>query len=360
MLDTIGRESSKPDPEIGRGSRNSFARERVRRRAYPWLAGVLLLAFLLSACNSEQNDRRPTATSSQAAVVVSTVESTAPPATELPTAPPPTVTPTATPPAPLAAMVNGQYVFLADYERRVEQFEGALFQQGLDPASEEGQANLSEIRQEVLDSLIDYALIEQGGAALGVSLDDDEVEARVEADIEAGGGEAAFEEWLQATGQTRDDYEAMLRESLLTQRVMEAVTADVPDLLEQVHARHIVVDTEQEAQEILVLLQQGADFVSLARERSVDVATKDNGGDLGWFPRGMVAPELEAAVFGLQPGEISDVVPLGEGFHIIQVVERDPARALTPEAMVDLRFAIFDRWLAEQRAVAVIERFVGD
>jgi foldase protein PrsA len=121
-----------------------------------------------------------------------------------------------------------------------------------------------------------------------------------------------------------------------------------------------VVDSEEEAQEIVDMLQQGADFVSLARERSVDLATKDNGGDLGWFPRGMVAPELEAAVFGLQPGEISGVVPLGEGYHIIQVVERDPARALSPEAMVDLRFAIFDRWLAEQRAVAVIERFVGD
>jgi peptidyl-prolyl cis-trans isomerase C len=360
MSDTIGRELAKPAPEIGRGRRHSLLEGRRWRRGYPWLAAVLLSTLLLSACSNGRSSRRPTAASSQPVVVVSTVESTVEPATALPTAPPPTVTPTVTPPAPLAAMVNGQYIFLADYERRVAQFEQALFEQGLDPASEDGQDNLVQIRQQVLDSLIDYALIEQGGEALGVSLGDDELESRVEADIAAGGGQAAFEEWLQATGQTRDDYKAMLRESMLTQRVMEVVTADVPDTMEQVHARHIVVDSEEEAQEIVDMLQQGADFVSLARERSVDLATKDNGGDLGWFPRGMVAPELEAAVFGLQPGEISGVVPLGEGYHIIQVVERDPARALSPEAMVDLRFAIFDRWLAEQRAVAVIERFVGD
>ncbi len=257
-------------------------------------------------------------------------------------------------------MVNGQYIFLADYERRIAQFEAALVEQGLDPASAEGEASLAEIRQEVLDSLVDYVLIEQGGAALGVTIDDAEVDAQVETDIDAGGGQAAFEEWLAATGQTREDYRAMLRESLLSQRVMDVVTADVPDVVEQVHARHIVLDSEEEARQVLDQLQQGADFVSLARERSTDLATKDNGGDLGWFPRGLVAPELETAAFALQPGEISDVVQLGEGYHIIQVVERDPARPLSDEAKIDLRLAIFDRWLAEQRAAAQIERFIGE
>jgi parvulin-like peptidyl-prolyl isomerase len=74
----------------------------------------------------------------------------------------------------------------------------------------------------------------------------------------------------------------------------------------------------------------------------------------------LIAPELETAAFALQPGEISDVVPLGDQVHIIQVVERDAARQLSPEEKVDLSFAMFDRWLAEQRAAAVIERFVGE
>jgi parvulin-like peptidyl-prolyl isomerase len=69
---------------------------------------------------------------------------------------------------------------------------------------------------------------------------------------------------------------------------------------------------------------------------------------------------LETAAFSLQPGEISDVIPLGEQYHIVQVVERDAARALSAEEKVDLDFAMFDRWLGEQRAAAVIERISGE
>jgi foldase protein PrsA len=260
----------------------------------------------------------------------------------------------------LAALVNGQYIFLADYEQQLAQYERALTDQGLDPNSADGQASLSQVKEDVLESLIDYVLIEQGAVALGVSLSDEELEAQIEADIAAGGGQAAFDEWLQATGQTRDEYKQMLRQTLLSQRVLEVVTADVPDATEQVHARHIVVDGQEVAQQILEQLRGGADFVALARERSLDLATKDNGGDLGWFPRGLVAPELETVAFALQPGQISDVVQFGGQFHIIQVVEREIARPLSPEMQVDLRLALFDRWLAEQRAAAEIERFVSE
>jgi parvulin-like peptidyl-prolyl isomerase len=272
----------------------------------------------------------------------------------------PTITPTPTPPAPLAAQVNGQYIFLAEYERRVAQYERALLEQGIDLNTDEGQAQLEEARHDVLEGLIDSALIDQGAMAMGISLDDEELESQVEADIAAGGGQDAFEEWLQATSQTREDYKEMLRQSLLAQRVLDAVTADVGSEAEQVHARHIMVGSEEEAQQVLTMLQEGADFVALARERSLDLATKDNGGDLGWFPRGLVAPELENAAFALQPGQVSGIVYLGEGYHVIQVVEREIARPLSPEVQLDLQLATFEGWLAELRASAVIERFVAE
>ncbi len=326
-----------------------------------WCVFLLLLsATLLVACGVDEGGAPPGTAGEQATVIVSTVEMPSESPTTPPTEVPPTATPTATPPAPLAALVNGQYIFLADYERRVAQYEQALLEQGLDPASEEGLAHLAQVRQDVLESLIDYVLIEQAAAALGVDVSDSELEAQVEADIEAGGGQAAFEEWLQATGQTREDYKAMLRESMLSQRVLEVVTADIPDVAEQVHARHIVVDSDEVAQQILALLQEGADFVALAREFSLDVATKDNGGDLGWFPRGLIAPELENAAFALQPGQVSDAIPLGDGFHIVQVVERELEHPLSPEMQMLLEQARFSDWLQEQRASAVIERFVGE
>jgi foldase protein PrsA len=285
--------------------------------------------------------------------------------TEVPPAPPvteasPTVAPTETPLPPLAAIVNGQYILLADYELRVAQEEEALFDLGLDPNSEEGQRDLREVRSSLLQGMIDTALIEQEAPALGVALTDEELEAQVQSNIETGGGEAAFEEWLQGTGQTRDEFKEQLRQFLLTQRVMEVVTAEIGETAEQVHVRHIVVDTEEAALEIRAMLLEGADFVALARDRSVDLATKDNGGDLGWFPRGVVAPELENMAFGLRPGQISDVLQLGEGHQVIQVVERDAAYPLSPQMQLDLRFDLFEEWLAEKRASATIERFVGE
>jgi parvulin-like peptidyl-prolyl isomerase len=346
-----------------------IARQRTRGKDTPsmyrvrqarWWVGVLCLALLLGACGSDESANRRTPSGGEPAVAVATTAPGRESPTLATTTAPPTLAPTPTPPAPLAALVNGQYVFLADYERRVAQYEQALQQQGIDSGTDEGQGYLAQARRDVLEGLIDGVLIEQGGATLGITMGDEELESQVEADIEAGGGQEAFQEWLQSTGQTREDYKGMLRQSLLSQRVMDAVTVGVSTEAEQVHARHIMVESEEAAQQILTMLQEGADFVTLAREQSVDVATKDNGGDLGWFPRGLVAPELENAAFALQPGQISGIVPLGEGYHIIQVVEREAARPLAPEIQLDLRLALFEEWLAAQRESASIERFVGE
>jgi parvulin-like peptidyl-prolyl isomerase len=246
--------------------------------------------------------------------------------------------------------VNGEYIFLTDYERRVAQYEQALADQGLDPA---------QARDEVLNALIDGALIQQGAAALGIELSDEELDKQIETDIATGGGQEAFDQWLQATGQTREDYREMLRQSLIAQRALQAVTAGLSANPEQVHARHIQVESEEAAREILSQLQQGADFAALARERSTDLATQENGGDLGWFPRGMVALELENAAFALQPGEVSDVLYLGEGFHLIQVVEREAARPLSAEMLIEWQQAAFERWLADLRDAATIIRFAA-
>jgi parvulin-like peptidyl-prolyl isomerase len=247
--------------------------------------------------------------------------------------------------------VNGDYVFLSDFERQATQYERSLTELGLDP---------TPARAVVLERMIDAVLIEQAAAEMGIILSDEALEEEVEASIAAGGGQAAFDEWLQATGATREDYAEELRQALLAQQIWEVVTADVPEAVEQVHARQIVVDSEEVAQQVLVQLQEGIDFVALARDQSLDLATKDNGGDLGWFPRGIVAIELEQAAFALQPGEISDPFWLAEQLHIVQVIEREVAHPLTAEMHLQLMQDKFDQWLEERRAEAIIERFVGE
>ena len=101
-----------------------------------------------------------------------------------------------------------------------------------------------------------------------------------------------------------------------------------PELLqepEQVHAAQIVVKELDQAKEIRAKLREGAKFADLARERSLSADAKD-GGDLGWFPRGVMPPQFDAVAFSLGTGQISDVVTTDYGFHIFKLIERRPAR----------------------------------
>jgi len=144
---------------------------------------------------------------------------------------------------------------------------------------------------------------------------------------------------------------------MISQRMFSRVTTDVPDVVEQVHARHIVVDSPEIADLVLARLQEGTDFATLASEYSLDDSTAPNGGDLGFFPRGLLlSGEVEEAAFELAVGATSGVVPSTFGYHIIQVLERDPARPVTPEIQQRLREVAFESWLQHLWSAATVER----
>lgn len=89
----------------------------------------------------------------------------------------------------------------------------------------------------------------------------------------------------------------------------------------EVHARHILVPTEEEAKAIKAELDKGADFAKLAKEKSKDPGAAD-GGDLGFFTKEQMVPEFSAVAFALEPGKISDPVKSQFGWHIIKVEEK--------------------------------------
>jgi FKBP-type peptidyl-prolyl cis-trans isomerase (trigger factor) len=130
-------------------------------------------------------------------------------------------------------MVNGHYIFLAEYERQVAQYERTLLASGIDPESEDGQSQLEQARQDVLERLIDEVLIEEGASDLGIRLNEQSIDTQLEADIAAGGGQEAFEEWLAATGQTTEDYRSVVRRSMLVRQVWEAIAGEAWQATEQ-------------------------------------------------------------------------------------------------------------------------------
>ncbi len=100
----------------------------------------------------------------------------------------------------------------------------------------------------------------------------------------------------------------------------EQVKAMKPE--EEVNARHILVKDEAKAKEIADKLAKGGDFAALAKENSEDPGSKENGGDLGYFGKGQMVPEFEAAAFALEKGKTSAPVKSNFGFHIIRVEDK--------------------------------------
>lgn len=104
---------------------------------------------------------------------------------------------------------------------------------------------------------------------------------------------------------------------------------------EEVRARHILVEDEKTAKEILQELKKGKDFSELAKKYS-NCPSKEKGGDLGFFGRGMMVPEFEKAAFSLKIGEISNIVKTKFGYHIIKLEERKEAKEAKLEEVKDL------------------------
>jgi len=89
----------------------------------------------------------------------------------------------------------------------------------------------------------------------------------------------------------------------------------------EVHARHILVETEDEAKAVLAELKKGADFAELAKSKSKDPGAAD-GGDLGWFTKDQMVPEFSEVAFKLEKGQLSDPVKSQFGWHVIKVEDK--------------------------------------
>jgi peptidyl-prolyl cis-trans isomerase C len=115
----------------------------------------------------------------------------------------------------------------------------------------------------------------------------------------------------------------------LTDEAMKKVYDDAAKQItseQEVHARHILVETEDEAKAIKAELDKGADFAELAKKKSKDPGASD-GGDLGFFTKEQMVPEFSAVAFALEPGKISDPVKSQFGWHIIKVEEKRNRKA---------------------------------
>lgn len=253
------------------------------------------------------------------------------------------VTPTAHP----VAAVNGEPISAESFSIHLAQYQAAQTETGTLLASE-------NIEQLVLDDLISRLLLVQGAREQGFSLDEAIVDQRLATVIEQAGGQGAFDAWLAEQGYTAETFRQELALEIEAGWMRTELTNAVPLSAEQVLARQILQTDRAAAERLLGQLESGTPFEQVARNNDTQGL-----GYLGWFPRGyLLQPAVEETAFALQPGEFSGIVETSLGFHLIEVLDRDPDRPLKPQARLGLQMQALADWLAEHRTQSTIEIFL--
>jgi peptidyl-prolyl cis-trans isomerase C len=203
---------------------------------------------------------------------------------------------------PVLAKVNGLEIRQSDVALAEEELGPSLAQ--MDPATK---------KDNVLSFLIDMKIV-------GKAAEDKKIENN--------------EDFKKRLAFTRS---RLLMDSLLASEGKAATTDDAMKKVyedaskqisgeQEVHARHILVETEDEAKAVAEELKKGADFAELAKKKSKDPGASD-GGDLGFFTKDQMVPEFSTVAFALEPGKISDPVKSQFGWHIIKVEEKRNRKA---------------------------------
>ena len=195
----------------------------------------------------------------------------------------------------------------------------------------------------VLQELIDQLLMAQAAEDAGFIVDEAMVQSRIEQlDI----GNDVLQSWLVEHGYTDESFRDALARSIAAAWMRDQITADVAKSAEQVHARQILLYNSEEADTVFNQLGAGSDFETLAVQYDPLGA-----GDLGWFPRGyLTVPELDDVIFSLSPGDYRPVIQTMLGYHIVQVIEKDAAYPLNPNAYRAVQIQALEQWLQEHRS----------
>ncbi len=147
-----------------------------------------------------------------------------------------------------------------------------------------------------------------------------------------------------------------IRNYLYEQKLYAAITADVSRMQEQVWARHILVDTQDEAIAVMNRLAGGEDWNSVCNDVTLDQSGQENCGDLGWFAKGQMIQAFEDEAFSLDVGEISNPVQSSYGWHVIQVLGHETRSVETDYDYQRLQSNYYDTWFADAKAALTITK----
>lgn len=264
----------------------------------------------------------------------------------------------------IAAVVNDDIITFTDIKNEVGRLEESL-RKAYSPQDPALAEEIRKIRKDALDLLIRRRLIIQQFNAIGGKIQENYIEDYIQQDIDEhyGRDRSVFIKTLEALGMNLETYKEKVRDKIIVQAMsgreisseiiispykIEKYYKENPDEFregEKVKLRLIYIkksENEQEnegarnlAQEILLKLTTGSDFPSLAAVYS-EGSEKNQGGELGFVNKESLREELRDTAFTLNPGQISKVIETKDGYYILQVEEKKPAKVTTLEEARDL------------------------
>lgn len=216
---------------------------------------------------------------------------------------------------------------------------------------------------DMLQTLTNETVIELGAPAYGINATSQDIDRELRR-IAAGGSEnitiseTEFKEWyrqqLNDSGLSDDMFRKLIGIQLLVNRLQEYIAQQTPTEVEHVYLHLIVVLTRDEADEAKSRLDAGESFATVAREVSLDAASRENGGEVGWVPRGV--SDVYDNAFSLAIGEISQPLPYypepysAPSYYYIIMVSDKAVRQAEEKYIPALQATAFQQWLNAETA----------
>jgi foldase protein PrsA len=216
----------------------------------------------------------------------------------------------------------------------------------------------------VIEGVTNEQIIKLGASQYGIQVTSEEIDLELRrmatgsenATISASELKAWYRQRLNETGFSDVEYKEIISNGMLTRQLQQYLADKVPTVAEQVHLHLIVVATMQEAEDAKAKLDAGANFADLAREVSIDTASKEKGGDIGWYPKGIT--DFDAVIFSLDIGEVSQPLapPQNQSsqssatpsFYLLMVSEKADARETDPQQLETLKSKVLPNWIKEE------------
>ena len=244
--------------------------------------------------------------------------------------------PTPTPP-PSAAIVNGEYITIAEFEAELARFKVSQTALGLSFTDEDAS-------KAVLEDMVAQVLLSQAAREENFAVTEADLQLRIDALASQLGSADALTQWQSTHGYDDASFRVALKRSIEAAWMRDKIIAGVSTSVEQIHLRQILTYNEADAQTALAELAAGTDFDELAAR--YDPVT---GGELGWVPQGyLLDANADQTVFALQAGEVSGIIATEAGFHIFKVIERAD-HPLAPDALLATQENALKQWIADQR-----------